>query len=316
MKSRLSIGWHRIKKEKWLIALCLILGFLSWQGIRRDIGFEDSVSNVSVEVDLPEGWAVWEKSVHRANIEFRGSREDIRYLKSTQLRIVIPVAEPKKGVETRIKLSEKYLRNPTRAKAVRFSPSEVIIKLDQESERLLPVKAIVTGSLQKGLEIEQMVCTPAFVQVTGSRQVLENMKNIHTESIDLSERKASFKESVPVTPPQTGRIRVNPDWVSVDFKVVERSSTKEFNSVPVRVLCSPNETRRVEIQPQIISIKVKGQQQRLEQVQASDIFAYVSCTKLSENTRYDRAVIIDLPAGLKLIETDPEIIHISIGNPK
>lgn len=314
MKSRFSNYWKQAKKDKALLLLCFVLAFLAWQGIRKNIGFEVSVSNIAVDVNVPEGWAVWEKSMHQVNVMFRGSREAIRYLNNEQLRVIIPVSAPKQGKEIRIKLSSKYLQNPTGAKVVRFSPAEIVIKLDQESERLLPVKAALNGSLPEGLEIEQIVCTPASVRVSGARQVLDEMENIHTDSIELKNRSSSFKEGVSIALPQAGRMRVEPDWVSVEFVLEQRSGTQIFDQVPVRVLCAPGERRQVDIQPQFINITVRGQQQRLEQIRSVDVFAYVACTELVESTGYDLPVVVDLPTGLQLIKTDPAVVHVDIGN--
>jgi hypothetical protein len=312
MKDRNSNLWKSLLKEKWLLLLCFVIAFLAWQAIRKNIGFEVLVSDIAVDVSVPDGWAVWEKSVHRANILFRGSREDVRYLSNGQLRVVIPMTEPRQGEEIHIKLSDKYLKNPTGAKVVRFSPSEVVVRLDQESERMLPVKATLSGSLPEGLEVDRIVCSPASVRVSGARQVLDGMENIHTEPIELKDQQKSFKESIPIALPQASRMRVDPDWVSVDFSLVQRSSTQEFGNIPVRVLCASGEGRRVALQPQTIKITVKGQQQRLEQMRTADVFAYVSCTELTENTGYDLPVIVDLPSGLQLVKTDPAVIHVDI----
>jgi len=314
MKNRLSGLLENMQKEKWLLLLCFMLAFLAWQGIQKNIGFEVSVSNISVDMDLPEGWAVWEKSIHQVNVLFRGSREDIRYLNSGQLRVVVPLSDPVAGNEIHIKLLEKYLKNPTGAKVVRFSPSDLFIKLDRESERLLPVKAALDGSLPEGLEIDKIVCTPASVRVSGAEQVLNEMQNIHTEPIRLTDRQASFKESVPIALPQVGRIGVDPDWVSVDFMLEQHTSMQEFNDIPVRVLCAAGERRQMELQPKTIKITVKGQQQRIEQVRTVDLFAYVNCADLTESTGYDLPVIIKLPSGLQLVKIVPATIHINVGN--
>lgn len=314
MKDSFSTFWNNMRKEKWLLLTCFVLAFLAWQGIRKNIGFEVSVSNIAVDVDVPEGWAVWEKSMHRVNILFRGSREDIRYLNNEQLRVVIPIQNPTFGKETTIRLSEAFVKNPTGAKVVRFSPSDIVVKLDQESERLLPVKAAVHETLPEGLEVERIVCTPASVRVTGARQVLDEMENIHTEPVNLKNRQASFKESVPVALPHAGRMRVDPDWVSVEFMLEERSSTKIFENVDVRVMCSSGETRQFNIHPKTINITVKGQQQRIEQMRSADAFAYVHCADLVENTGYDLPIVVDLPPGVLLIKTDPAVVHVNIGN--
>jgi len=315
MKNRFSWYWEQLKKEKWLLLLCFVLAFLAWQGIRSNIGFEVSVSNIVVDVDAPEGWAVWDKSVQKVNVLFRGSREDIRYLNNEQLQVVIPIPEPERGREMVVRLKPKFLKNPTsaNAKVVDFSPDTVVVKLDQEGTKLLPVKATINGSLPEGLEIERMVSTPATVRVTGAKQVLEEMENIHTEPIELKNRQSSFKESVQLDVPQGSRLAIDPEWVMVEFTLEMRTSTAVLEKIPVRILSAPGEQRMVDVLPQVINVTVRGQQQRLEQIQSVDVFAYVSCMELAESTGYDLQVVVDLPSGVQLVKTEPAVVHVQIG---
>jgi YbbR domain-containing protein len=316
MKGKLSNLWKQFRRDKLLLLLCFFLAFLAWQGIRKNIGFEVSVSNINVDVTAPSGWAVWEKSANRVNIVFRGSREAIRYLNNDQLRVVIPVPNPEQGKEVTIKLTEANLRNPTGAKVVRFSPSEIVIRLDQESERKLPVKAAFKGSLPDGLEIDRVVCTPASVKVSGARQMLDTMINIHTEEVDLKDRQSTFKVSVPIAVPQAGRLSVDPDWISAEFFLVERNSMAVFEKVPVRVMSAPGEQRVIMVAPQSITITLQGQQQKIEQLRASDLFAYVSCYELTENAAYELPVEIDLPPDVVVVKTEPSVVQVEISSPK
>jgi YbbR domain-containing protein len=315
MKDKLSKRWKNLTNERWLLLICFVLGFLSWQGIDKTLGFEMLVSNISVKVDVPDSWAVWEKSVDHINILFRGSPEDIRYLNNEQLRMVIPITEPTEGKQIKIELLEKYLKNPTSAKVVRFNPPEIFIKLDQESEKLLPVKVALKDALPEGFDIDKTVCTPASVTVSGAQQILAEMQNIHTEPISLKDRQNSFKISVPIALPQTTRIRANPEWVSVNVVLVQRNSTEDFPDIPVKILCTTGSTRTMDIQPKTVTITVKGQQQRLEKFRTADIFAYVDCSKLTESTGYDLSINVDLPEGLQLVKTDPAVIHVNVTAP-
>lgn len=314
MNPRFSKTWSQFKKEKWLLLLCVVLAFLAWQGIRSNIGFEVSISDIAVDVDVPEGWAVWDKSVGKVNILFRGSREDIRYLNNKQLRVLIPVPNPEEGKEMVVELKSKFLENPTsaNAKVIRFSPDRVVVRLDQEGEKLLPVKAAFNGSLPEGLEIERMVCTPATVRVTGARHVLDAMDNIHTEPVELKNRQSSFKESVQIDVPQSSRLTMDPEWVTVEFTLEMRSSTTVLEKIPVRILCAPGERRTITVQPQVINATVRGQQQRLEQIRSADIFAYVNCIEQAESTGYDLPVVVDLPSGVQLVKTEPAVVHVQI----
>jgi len=294
--------------------LCVVLAFLAWQGIRSNIGFEVSVADIEVDVDVPEGWAVWDKSVSKVNILFRGSREDIRYLNNKQLRVVIPVPDPEQGKEMVVEFKSKFLENPTsaNAKVIRFSPDKVVVKLDQEGEKLLPVKATVNGSLPEGLEIERMVCTPAIVRVTGAEHVLDGMENIHTLPVELKNRQSSFKESVQIELPQSSRLSIDPEWVTVEFALEVRSSTTVLEKVPVRIMTAPGERRTIDVQPLVLNVTVRGQQQRLEQIRSADVFAYVNCMELAESTGYDLPVVVDLPSGVQLVKTDPAVVHVQI----
>ncbi|MDZ8118583.1 CdaR family protein [Pontiella agarivorans] len=310
--SRISNAWNQFWKDRFLIILCLILAFLGWQSIRKTIGFEVSVSGIPVDVKTPSGWAVWEKSMQRVNIVFRGSREDIRYLNSDQLHLVIPVQNPVQGEEMMIKLTPAHLRNPTGAKVVSFSPSEIVVRMDQEGERLLPVKAAISGNLPEGIEIERIVATPASVKVSGARQILDSMENIHTEKIDLADRQATFKESVPIAVPQAGRLAVDPNWVSIEVFLAEHNSTADFDKIPVRIVSSPGEERRIEIFPKTVNITVQGDKRAVERLETKDLFIYVSCQDLPEAAAYELPLEINLPPEIKMVKIEPAVVQVEI----
>lgn len=314
MGSRFTKFKNQLQREKGLLLLCLILAFFAWQAIRRNISFPLPVSNVPIEIDVPDGWAILDKSLATVDIRFLGSREDIRDLNNETLRVVIPIPEPKSGEMMTIPFDSRFVKNPTDAKVVSFNPSEIEIKLDQEGEKRLPVKAAFNGTLPEGLEIEQIVCTPATVRVKGAQQQLNKMDNVRTEPIELKDRQSSFKENVRLALPQGGRLEAEPDRVSVEFVLETRSSTAVFEKVPVRLLCSPGERRQIDIQPVTINITVRGLQQRIDMIRSAELFAYVSCTELTENTGYDLPVIVDLPSGLQLVKTEPTAVHVQIGN--
>ena len=128
---RLSNRWKKLSNQRWLFLLCFFLGFLSWQAIRRNISHKMTISDISIEITLPENWSVLELSNPKIDVEFRGSWEDLRYLNKEQLRFVIPINKPTTNESLKITLSEKYLKNPTRAKAIYFTPPDIEIKLDQ-----------------------------------------------------------------------------------------------------------------------------------------------------------------------------------------
>lgn len=305
-----------IKRSSGMVLLCLLLGFLAWQGIRKNIGFEILVSDVVVDVNVPAGWAVWEKSVGKVDILFRGSRENIRYLNNDQLRIVVAVDKPEEGGVVTLKLSDQFLKSPTDARGVSFRPPEISVKLDREMEKVVPVKAAVSGVLAEGLEIERITCTPATVSISGAKRLVNKMESVHTKEINLSGRLSSFEESVRLAPPESGRITAPTDWIKVKCTLIERSDQKEIKDVPVRVISASGEDRIIKLSPDKITITVKGRANVINKLANNNLFGYVSSVDLVENTGYDLPARINLPDNVKIIQMDPPVIHLDIKSEK
>ncbi|MBN2685615.1 MAG: hypothetical protein JXR40_10075 [Pontiellaceae bacterium] len=314
MKHKEPSFWTQLNKEKGLLLLCFVLAFFAWQAIRRNIGFELPITNIAVEVETPEGWAVLETSLDTADAIFLGSREDIRYLNREQLRVMVPITDPKPGKTVTIALQPKYLKNnPTGAKVVEFSPKQIEIRLDKEITRNLPVKATFDASqLPEGLEIESVVCKPATIQIKGAEQQLLKMENIRTEPIDLRNQQDDFKAISRVSLPAGGRLGSDSDRVTVEFKLKTYTHEKDFDLIPVRIMRGTGELRKITISPSTIAVRVRGQQTKVEQLQPENIIAYADCSDLETSGIYTLEVNVDLPSGISWVKGTNSVIKVQI----
>ena len=314
MKDKKTSFWSQLNKEKGLLLVCFILAFFSWKAIKRNISLKLPITNITVEVETPEGWAVLETSLDTVDAVFLGSREDIRYLNREQLRVVVPITDPKPGETMTIPLQQKFLNNnPTEAKVDQFSPKQIEIRLDKEITRNLPVKAAYDASqLPEGLEIESVVCKPADIEIKGAEQQLLKMENIRTEPIDLRNRQDDFKENVRVTLPPGGRLGSDSDRVTVEFQLKTYTYEKEFELIPV--LRGLGELRKGTISPETIEVRVRGQQTKVEQLQSENITAYADCSVLETNGTYTLEVNVDLPSGISWVKGTNSVVKVQIEN--
>ena len=299
----------------FLFLLCFVLAILSWHGIRKNLGLEISVPNVKLDYEIPEGWALMEKSADHVDILFRGSREDIRDLNNTQLRIRIPIKNPVAGQEIRIPLTEDLLQNPTSAHPIHFLPAEIVLRLDEKTERTLPVKATVLGKLPEEYQLDKIVCTPATVRVYGPKQTLEPLQTVHTESVNLAGRTASFSANLQVILPPESHLKADPEWVSASLSVVQHTQTKEFPRIPIYTLCAPGETRQILVHPKNVTLIVSASSYQIEQLRPSDLFVFVDCSDLNETTTYTLLPTPYLPNGVKFVKTLPASIQVEVKAP-
>ncbi len=294
----------------------LFLALVSWYAIQAVISFETVVSDIPLTIQVDDGWAILDRSAKTVDVLFRGSREDIRYLDRDQIKINVDIrGHSIKGAST-VKLRTQDVKAPGAVRAVMIRPEDVTLRLDQEGERQLPVKADIQGVPPEGYEVEQVVCTPASVVVHGPRQRLDEIESVRTVPIDLEGRSRTFKKLKMqiVQPSETWVARVTPPDVEVEVTVVEHSSTREIAGVPVAVLVQSGSGKRIDVRPPEVRITLKGRSDLLKSAKPEDVTALVDCSGMQSGTSYDLPVRIQASPGLTAVSVEPPTVKVTIGD--
>lgn len=309
--ARLLPVWQVIIRDWPMKLLCLLMAFAVWQTVRENTSFEVMVADIPVTVAAGEGRAVQDQSTDTVGIRFRGSRDDIRFISSDQVEVKIGLSEHSDRLRQTIKFSPRYVKAPSRAHAVQFSPPEVTVTLDREVERILPVKAVFEGGLPPGVQIEQTVCTPATVKVRGAERLLSEMEQVRTVPVILDGRYNSFKAHAAIAAaaqPWT----VYPERVTVEAVLVEQTASRRIENSEVRPLLAADDMRTVRIRPEKVTVTLRGSPQQTAELSARDVYTYVDCTDLTGPAEYDVAVRADVPPGLKVEKIEPAAVSVSV----
>ena len=303
--------WRSLTRNWLMKLLCIVLAFAVWQSVRENISYEVVVANVPVTVTAGEGRAVSDKSTDTVNIRFRGSQDDIRFISSDQVEVRIDVSKHADRLRQTVKFSPRYVKAPSRAHAVQFDPPEVTVTVDREVERVLPVKAVLEGELPQGVQMEQAICTPASVKVRGAERLLSELEQVRTAPVSLDGRYNSFKTHAVVA--SSGQPwTVSPDRVTVDVSLVERVATRRIENSYVRPLLASDDTRVVKIRPEKVAVTLRGSPQRIEELNARDVYTYIDCTELTEAADYEVSVRADVPAGLQIEKIEPAAVKVTV----
>jgi len=309
-----AVRFKRMMSRNWVTKVaCLVLAFVVWQGIRENTSFETVMTDVSVRVVTAEGWAVLEQSADAVSVGFRGSRDDIKYLNSDQVEIVIELPENSGAAERSIRLLPRHVKASSRARAVAVTPEQLFVTVGREVERQIPVKVSFEGALPEGIDLEKTVAEPATVKIRGAAQRVGKLEHVRTEPVSLDGRVHSFKTHVSVATAGAAW-QVTPERVLAEIVLIERTTTREFSDIYVRPLLLPGEARRIEIRPAKIRVVLKGSDQRMEPLKARDLYVYVDCSELTESAQYELPVRVDVPFGLQVERIEPAVVNITVSN--
>ncbi len=293
----------------------LFTAFVTWYVIQTVINYEVVVTDVPLVIQADAGWAVLDRSAYSVDVRFRGSQEDIRYLSRDQVKVEVDIRGHSKEGSSTVRLRPRNVKAPGAVRVVLLRPDELTLRLDQEGEKQVPIKADFQGTPSEGSEVEKVVCTPAMAIVSAPRQRLDEVSEIRTAPIDLEGRTRPFKKlRVPLTSPsETWVAHIVPSNVMVEITLVERAGTQDLPDVPVALLFKPGPRPKVELWPERVIVTLKGNADRLRSVEAKDLSAYVDCTALQGGASFDLPVQVQAPAGFSVVRTEPPTVKVTTG---
>jgi YbbR domain-containing protein len=312
--------------EKWLTKmlerkgikiLAVILAASTWFYIRELTSFEEVVSEVPLEVLLPEGWAVQERSVNTVEVTFRGSQADIRALNKSQIRVQVDARNKVVEPNVILKVDRSIVMAPRSVRAIYVDPSEVVLTLDRESDKTVPVRVEQLGQLPDGFDVEKIIITPPEVTVHGPERRIASVEYVRTVPIDMEGRIRSFQlNRALMTPGENWQARMDIDKVRVEFTIVERSMKKDFTSVPVRALLPLGISSEIRFFPDEVNLSIKGRIDVVSNLTAGAVHAYVDCANLKPGQDVEMPVQVQIPAGVSMISIDPPVVRMSMREPR
>ena len=290
----------------------LVLALIAWYTIREIISFEKVVTEVPIDIRVDEGRAIGDRSDHTVIVTMRGSKDSVWGLERDDVEVGVDVQGAALGTMI-ISLEPKHVKAPPGVRIVKVEPDRLYLSLDEEGQRSIPVKPSVQGVLPDGYEVEDMVCKPKSVQLFGSRQKLGEIDTVRTAPIDVEGRLQSFKSRAQIVPPsETWVARVDPEYVTVEVAITERSSNRELQDVRIRTLSDPEASVVVVLSETHVQLTLGGQSQILDDLNQQSVRAYVDCAELASGATNLVPVQVHVPPGVMVTRVEPAEVIVSL----
>ena len=289
----------------WLISIVLAVSL--WYFITKTE--RDAERTIELPVSLrriPEGFTVMNPPI-KASATLRGPRTILDNLDERKERLLVPLTNVQPG-ENRLDLSGQMLdpKLPRSLKVVRFEPQSFTVRADRRTMKRLPVKAGLAGSPALGYTVGESTVTPELVEVTGPVQLLQDLKQVATEPIDLRGAEETIRRNVLLERIDPALTFV-PDVVQVRVTIEESLAAREFSKVPIVV--PPGVTQ---ITPPTVELTVRGPQRLLHNLTLPPDAVQVDVNGLQPGSHMV-AVQVTLPEGLTMISRAPDRVRVKVG---
>lgn len=192
---------------------------------------------------------------------------------------------------------------------VSVEPKFVDVTVDVLPSKEVPIVVKTTGSLGEGLILDKVASKVSTVKIIGSKEVLDKIKAIETESFDISSIKDTVTKEIKLIIPKGISTQSDIKSVGVEFKVSKKVQ-KDFN-VPLTIT-GKNEKNNYEVSSSTIDVKINAAEDVLSSITLGDIVASIDVASLSEGeTTLQVKVTVKGNGGISAIVPDKVVVKVS-----
>jgi YbbR domain-containing protein len=196
---------------------------------------------------------------------------------------------------------------------ITVDPTEVAVELDEKMSRHIPIKPNFEGYLESGYEMVSYTLIPTQVVVDGPKDLLEQVLELPTETIEIGGRSEDFTTTVHVLS-RDPLLQIRGDGIA-EFRgfVKKLIMIRSFENLPVTISgLNDNFTAVMEVTRG--SIRIEGNQTELEfyNPASNANILTLDCSGITEPGSYTLPVRADIPAMFTLIRSDPTAVTIQV----
>ncbi|OGV36529.1 MAG: hypothetical protein A2X48_04100 [Lentisphaerae bacterium GWF2_49_21] len=303
-----------------LIALCFAL--LVWWKISIQIGIEEIVRNVPVQIATSEQTVNLDEDIRYVDLTVRGrSQKRLNLLSPNDFKIEIEIGDneyvPGKPLTVKI-LKSASITKPFGISITRTSPEIVSIYLDKKAAKEVPVNARFTGMTSEDYACGEVKLIPEKVKITGPESIISPIIRVHTDPIFLDPKTIEDFEYLAKISEAGGKVKVFPPKVTAHVEIYRKFDTRIFSGVPISVLGNPGAGWSVKkIAPAHVEITAGGIKSSLEVMNGSEISPFTDVTSLKEPGvhKVKLQCFVNVP-GIKINSISPAEVEIEISDAK
>ncbi|MBW2269517.1 MAG: YbbR-like domain-containing protein [Deltaproteobacteria bacterium] len=205
--------------------LSVVIAMVLWTVARGGSTHEAEYDIPVVFADLPDTLVITDQTASKINVRVRGSRAAFRSV--PDMEYIENVGGAVQG-RARYELDGRRLGLPRGVRVVGLSPAQLDVVFERVGRKNVRIRADVQGEPPEGFELGDVVIEPSRIWLTGARSRVLALKEVVTETIDVSQLQETAERDVTLS---IGSEHV---WLEEEQTITVK--------VPILPLAPPDET--------------------------------------------------------------------------
>lgn len=276
---------------------------------------EKTTKEFNITVDLintdaiPDGFELGTPVVEPTTVKLTSSKSVIDKVGIVKVFVdVAGLTEPINNREVPVNVYDGQ-GNELRAK---IEPENVVVSIPVDNpSKKVTLDVPTTGDLPDGFSLKSIKSALDEIEVFAANSILDDIKSIKTEEIDLSKIGESGKVTAGIVLPEGAVSPGNKD-VEVDIEIEQTKKTRTIDDVPIEIENNDEDQEVTFIKPpkEMITLKVTGNTKSVSGLKVEDFLATIDIKGLEEG-KHTVPITIKSPDDIE-VDTDIDEIDIEI----
>jgi YbbR domain-containing protein len=198
--------------------------------------------------------------------------------------------------------------------SVTVIPESLEINVEAVKEKTVRLSVPTAGVLRPGYYIKERKIKPTDVRIYGPESIINSIKAVETERVDISDEFESFERHVRINSPSP-KVKLQgmqSDTATVYFVLAKKQGSKTISIERVYLTDLKKEfSGKVTNTP--VSLTLVGSEAAIAELKESDIVMGVDCSNVVVPGNYSyKKVDIVLPGGISVSSMSPQMINITV----
>ncbi len=297
---------HSLIKDPIRKIFAIIFAFGLWFYVAIDNDYQYTKRVALYYINTPESLIVVD-SISHIDVAFRGRGGSLLSLWALSPKALCDLRDSRSGQNT-IPVKDVFLPTGFADVAIDYPRNRTLsIRLDKKITKAVDIKVPVKDALKEDYSLVGVSALDTIV-ITGPREILQNIRELTTESLSVKNRNASFKKTLKIIKPSSF-VRFSKDRVTVSI-AIEKTIEKIITNINLRLIYAPNQ--RVSTERKILdTLIIRGPASKVESLNKKDIDVYIRVVGLDAGEYY-LPVSVATPAFLKPVYWRPQKYRIRI----
>ena len=298
----------------------LIFSALLWTYVRLSAAYEADV-DLPVRLLSPKGYALESGLPERLHARVRGAGWQILLMDFTKngafrfdlteraLAILTPAKgtaqEPRGSITLHSDEITLAASMPTELRVLKVEPDSLSLQFSPAAEKRVPIVSRLAVTPAQGYAIVGSdEVRPQTVRVIGARDVLDSLKAVPTETVEIGSVKESVDRIVALSDTLSNLITI-PDAPKVRVRIgVQAVGERTVAGVPVVIDAVPPD-REVIVIPSTASVTLRGGVERLARVEPGSVHVHIPYDAHLFDTARTLEPKVEVPQGMSFLTTEP-----------